>query len=166
MMIGVLHFSFTVSDIDKSVKWYTDVLGLELVNRQRQNNEYTKKLVGMPDAVLEVARLSIPGVRHGASDHILELVQYVVTPGPIVPLKTNSPGIAHFAFLVDDILERFKKLENLGVSFRNPPVTITEGTNRGGMACYFHGPDGETLELLQPSTERLDQIRREKSESK
>ena len=29
MMIGVLHFSFTVSDIDKSVKWYTDVLGLE-----------------------------------------------------------------------------------------------------------------------------------------
>ena len=166
MMIGVLHFSFTVSDIDKSVKWYTDVLGLELVNRQRQNNEYTKKLVGMPDAVLEVARLSIPGVHHGASDHILELVQYVVTPGPIVPLKTNSPGIAHFAFLVDDILERFNRLSGLGVSFRNPPVTITEGTNRGGMVCYFHGPDGETLEFLQPSPERLDLIRREKSESK
>jgi catechol 2,3-dioxygenase-like lactoylglutathione lyase family enzyme len=165
MMIGVLHFSFTVSDIDKSVKWYTDVLGLELVNRQRQNNEYTKKLVGMPDAILEVARLCIPGVRHGASDHILELVQYVVASGPVVPLETNSPGIAHFAFLVDDILDRHKKLSGHGVSFRNPPVTITEGTNRGGMACYFHGPDGETLELLQPSPERLDQINREMSVS-
>ena len=40
-MIGVLHFSFTVSDIDKSVRWYTDVLGLELVNRQRQNNQFS-----------------------------------------------------------------------------------------------------------------------------
>lgn len=165
MMIGVFHFSFTVSDIEKSVTWYRDILGLELVNRQRQENEYTKKLVGMPDAVLEVARLRIPGLRLGASDHILELVQYVVAPGPIVPLDTNSPGIAHFAFLVDDIIERFNKLQNLGVSFRNPPVTITDGTNRGGMACYFHGPDGETLEFLQPSPERLDQIRRQKSES-
>jgi len=165
MMIGVLHFSFTVSDIEKSVKWYTDVLGLELVNRQRQNNEYTKKLVGMPDAVLEVARLRIPGVRLGASDHILELVQYVVASGPVVPLETNSPGIAHFAFLVDDILERFNRLSGLGVFFRNPPVTITEGTNRGGMVCYFHGPDGETLEFLQPSSEKLDQIRRESSGS-
>jgi hypothetical protein len=33
------------------------------------------------------------------------------------------------------------------------------------MACYFHGPDGETLELLQPSPERLDQIHREMSVS-
>ena len=41
MIIDVLHFSFTVSDLDKSINWYTDILGLEVVNRQRQNNEYT-----------------------------------------------------------------------------------------------------------------------------
>lgn len=163
-MIGVLHFSFTVSDIDKSVVWYRDILGLELVSCQRQENDYTKRLVGMPDAVLEVARLRIRGVRREASDHTLELVQYVASPGPIVPLKTSSPGVAHFAFLVDDIVERFTMLKSKGVFFVNPPVTITEGTNRGGMACYFHGPDGETLEFLQPSPEKLDQIRREMSE--
>ena len=61
MIIDVLHFSFTVSDLDKSINWYTDILGLEVVNRQRQNNEYTKKLVGFSDAVLEVARLRILG---------------------------------------------------------------------------------------------------------
>ena len=36
-----------------------------------------------------------------------------------------------------------------GVRFRNPPVEITAGANRGGYACYFHDPDGITLELLQ-----------------
>ena len=158
MIIDVLHFSFTVSDLDKSINWYTDILGLEVVNRQRQNNEYTKKLVGFSDAVLEVARLRIPGVENGASDHILELVQYVEAAGETVPLRTNSPGIAHFAFLVDDIVERVSRLKKLGVSFRSDPVNITEGTNRGGMACYFHGPDNETFEFLQPSPERVSQI--------
>ena len=36
-----------------------------------------------------------------------------------------------------------------------PPVAITAGANLGGFACYFHDPDGITLELLQPSPERL-----------
>ena len=165
MIIGVLHFSFTVSDIEKSVRWYTDVLVLELVNRQRQDNDYTKKLVGMPEAILEVARFRIPDAPLNASDHILELVQYVAPIGEVGPLATNTPGIAHFAFLVDDILERFNRLSGLGVSFRNPPVTITEGTNRGGMVCYFHGPDGETLEFLQPSPEKLQSILDNKREN-
>jgi catechol 2,3-dioxygenase-like lactoylglutathione lyase family enzyme len=80
-------------------------------------------------------------------------------------LKTNSPGVAHLAFLVSDIIERFNRLSSLGVSFRNPPVLITEGTNRGGMVCYFHGPDGETLELLQPSPENLEKMVRKESGS-
>ena len=155
MIIGVMHFSFTVSDIEKSVTWYTDVLGLKLVSRQSQNNKYTKILVGMSEAVLEVARFQIPNAPLAPSDHILELVQYVEPIGQVVPLKTNSPGVAHLAFLVSDIVERFNRLSSLGVSFRNPPVLITEGTNRGGMVCYFHGPDGETLEFLQPSPENL-----------
>jgi catechol 2,3-dioxygenase-like lactoylglutathione lyase family enzyme len=52
MIAGVLHFSFTVSDLERSVEWYTRVLGLALVHRQRQDNAYTRTLVGMPDAVL------------------------------------------------------------------------------------------------------------------
>ena len=159
MIIGVMHFSFTVSDIEKSVAWYTDVLGLELVGRQRQNNKYTQTLVGMTEAVLEVARFQIPIAPLAPSDHMLELVQYVAPIGQVIPLKTNSPGVAHLAFLVSDIVERFNRLSNLGVIFRNPPVLITEGTNRGGMVCYFQGPDGETLELLQPSPENLEKIR-------
>ena len=158
MIIGVMHFSFTVSDIEKSVAWYTDVLGLELVGRQRQNNNYTQTRVGMTEAVLEVARFQIPNAPLAPSDHMLELVQYVAPIGQVIPLKTNSPGVAHLAFLVSDIVERFNRLSNLGVIFRNPPVLITEGTNRGGMVCYFQGPDGETLEFLQPSPENLVKI--------
>ena len=70
-------------------------------------------------------------------------------------MPSNSPGVAHLAFLVDDIQERHARMAAAGVTFRNPPVRITPaGTNEGGWACYFDGPDGETLELLEPPAER------------
>jgi catechol 2,3-dioxygenase-like lactoylglutathione lyase family enzyme len=156
MIADVLHFSFTVSDIENSIDWYTRVLGLELVHRQRQDNAYTRTLVGMPDAVLEVAQFAVPGVAPARSTHVLELVEYVQPPGAslgIVP--TNSVGAAHFALLVTDVHDRFGRMRDQGVSFRNPPVSITEGANKGGYTCYFTDPDGITLEMLQPSPERL-----------
>lgn len=156
MIADVLHFSFTVSDIERSIEWYTRVLGLELVHRQRQDNEYTQKLVGIPGAVLEVAQFAVPGVPPARSTHMLELVQYLTPHGrDLGDLATNSVGCAHLALLVDDIHERHERMVEQGVVFRNPPVAITAGANRGGFACYFHDPDGITLELLQPSPERV-----------
>ena len=156
MIADVLHFSFTVSDIERSIDWYTRVLGLELVHRQRQDNAYTQKLVGVEGDVLEVAQFAVPGVPPARSTHMLELVEYVTPRGEAFgELATNSVGCAHLALIVDDIHERHARMVTQGVVFRNPPVAITAGANLGGFACYFHDPDGITLELLQPSPQRL-----------
>jgi catechol 2,3-dioxygenase-like lactoylglutathione lyase family enzyme len=156
VIADVLHFSFTVSDIEQSIDWYTRVLGLELVHRQRQENEYTQILVGIPGAVLEIAQFAVPGVPPARSTHMLELVEYLTPRGRnLGELGTNSVGCAHLALMVNDIHERHRRMVEQGVAFRNPPVEITAGANAGGFACYLHDPDGITLELLQPSPERL-----------
>ena len=62
MLIAPWHFSFTVSDIEQSIRFYRDVLGMELVHRQEQANEYTRKFVGYPDAHLKVAQFRIAGL--------------------------------------------------------------------------------------------------------
>jgi lactoylglutathione lyase len=156
MLLDTLHFSFTVSSLERSIAWYCGLLGLELVHRQRQENAYTPVLVGIPGAVLEVAQFRIPGVSPGRSTHVLELVEYVTPRGTVERgPDTNEVGAAHLALLVDDVLERYERMVAAGVAFRNPPVEITAGANRGGMAAYLHDPDGITLELLQPSPQRL-----------
>jgi len=153
-LVAVLHFSFTVSDLDRSVAWYTDVLGLELVHRQIGDNDYTRTLIGMPNAVIDAAQFKLSGVSPGASTHMLELVEYLAPPGEVLPLATNNVGVGHLAFIVDDLAREYTRLCAAGVQFRNPPVPITAGANFGGAACYFADPDGITLELLELSPQR------------
>jgi catechol 2,3-dioxygenase-like lactoylglutathione lyase family enzyme len=154
MIAGVLHFSFTVSDIERSIAWYTDVLGLELVHRQRQDNPYTRTLVGFPDAVLEVAQFRIDGVSPGLSTHMLELIQYVEGGTDVGRPKVNGVGGAHLAVLVDDAHAEYERLIAAGVVFANPPVEVTAGVNAGGFAAYFEDPDGIALELMQFPADR------------
>ena len=151
MIQGFWHVSFTHSNLEEAVKWYTEVLGLEYVRGQIQANEYTSQLVGIPNVRLKVAQLRIPGQTIPIGRHHIELVEYERPHGEPIPLETNRPGVAHWAFIVDDIHAEFKRLKGLGVKFKaDKPIAIEAGVNKGGYTIYFLDPDGITLELIQP----------------
>jgi catechol 2,3-dioxygenase-like lactoylglutathione lyase family enzyme len=152
---GVWHFSFTVSDLDRSIAFYRDLLGLELVHTQEQDNAYTRRLVGFPDAVLRVAQLAVPGQPRGISTHDLELVEYVRPKGVRRDGRICDPGAAHLAITVTDAWAAYERLTAAAVRFVSPPNAITGGVNEGGYACYFYDPDDIVLELLQPPAHRL-----------
>ncbi len=147
---GFWHVSFTVRNLEASVAWYTDVLGLIYVRGQEQANEYTARLVGFADVHLKVAQLRVPGVAVPRSQHHIELVEYVYPPGAAIPLDTNRVGVGHWAFQVADLQAEYERLRELGVQFKSPPNAITAGVNQGGWAVYFTDPDGITLEMVQP----------------
>jgi lactoylglutathione lyase len=159
MLYGVWHFSFTVSDLDRSIDFYTAQVGLELIHTQEQSNEYTKRLVGYEDAHLRIAQLVVPGQPRGLSSHDLELVQYVSPQGNRGEAQIRNPGAAHMAFAVDDIQERYETLSTAGVRFYSPPNAITAGINEGGFACYLEDPDQIVLELVQPPAHRLKDLK-------
>ncbi len=153
---GVWHFSFTVSDLDAAITFYVDLLGFDLVHRQVQDNDYTRRLVGYDDAVLEVAQLAAPGQPRGMSTHDLELVHYRSPAGRSLPTEIRDPGQAHLALAVADADATFARLRAAGIRFVTPPNAITTGINAGGKACYFFGPDGAVHELVEPRQARRD----------
>lgn len=154
-LLGVFHFSFTVSDLDEAIGFYRDLLGFTFVHRQVQDNAYTRRLVGYPDARIEVAQFAIPGERRGFSTHDLELVCYTTPKGRRSEPEIRNPGEAHLAIAVEDANAWYERLTAAGIHFFSPPNDITEGVNTGGKCCYFHGPDQIVHELLQPPPARL-----------
>ena len=150
MLVNTWHFSFTVSDIEQSIHFYRDIMGMELVHEQEQANAYTRKLVGYPDAHLKVAQFRIKDGPASRSGHMLELVEYVAPPGEKVDTRTKNTGTAHLAFEVDDARAEYERLIALGVRFRSEPVAIEAGINKGGFTCYFLDCDDITLEIIQP----------------
>ena len=148
-MRGVWHFSVTVADLDRSVEFYSGLLGFGLVHRQTQANAYTSKLVGYPDAHLRIAQLTVPGQPRGASTHDLELVEYVRPRGEPVGPHRNRPGASHLALCGADARAEYRRRAEANVRFVSEPQAITAGVNAGGYTCYFLDPDDITLELVQ-----------------
>jgi lactoylglutathione lyase len=148
VILAIWHTSFTVADIERSIRFYRDELGLELVHEQEQANEYTRTFVGYPDAHLRVAQFAIPNADQPRSGHVIELVQYVAPVGEPVRPERYQPGAAHLAFQVQDTRGLYARLVERGVHFISEPVAITAGINAGGATVYLEDPDGNTLEFV------------------
>ena len=154
-MLGVWHFSFTVSDLDAAVDFYTRLLRFELVHVQEQDNEYTRRVVGYPDAHLRVAQLAVPGQPRGLSTHDLELVHYLRPVGDRGDHNIYNPGQGHLALTVEDLDAEYARLRAEGVEFFSEPQRITAGVNAGGAMVYLYGFDHLVHELVQPPPHRL-----------
>jgi catechol 2,3-dioxygenase-like lactoylglutathione lyase family enzyme len=142
---GAHHTSFTVSNIERSLEFYEGFLGCEVLWRREIDEKYFRDIVGFPECRVKAAHLRIPG-----SAHILELFEYTAPRGAPADVRTNNPGSAHIALLVDDLLALYTELAPKGIQFRSAPVTIDAGANRGGHSVYVVDPDGITVELFQP----------------
>ncbi|HEY3079054.1 MAG TPA: VOC family protein [Chloroflexota bacterium] len=144
MAVGrAFHTGFTVSNLERSLAFYRDLLGLEVVV-QFVPAEYFARVVGFPGARARIAFLRVPG-----DTHRLELLEYEPQGEP-TPRETNRPGNGHICFYVDDLPAMHRQLSAAGVTFVSEPVPITAGPNQGAQAVYARDPDGFAVELVQP----------------
>ena len=149
MLLSVWHTSWTVSDLDRSIRFYCDKLGFEFVDRVHRSGAYIETVVGFPGAELDIAFLRIPGAPVGQSKHHLELIQYLAPRGVTLDLQTCNVGAAHLALATDSIDALHARLSAEGVTFVSPPVLVATGPAAGASACYMRDPDGFTIELIQ-----------------
>jgi catechol 2,3-dioxygenase-like lactoylglutathione lyase family enzyme len=144
---AVHHLGLTVTDIERSIEFYRDLLGMELIGRRPSvTADYVARQTGYQNVELNVASFRVGR----NSPQTLEVVQYMTDRGEPSDQATNRPGNSHLCMLVDDLRESYHDLVTRGVRFKSEPVEITAGPNAGGLAVYLSDPDGYTLELFQP----------------
>lgn len=148
MIKSVFHTSWTVDDLERSVAFYRDLLGFELIGRRERQGPAIETVVGFPNADLRMAFLRVPGAPVGASGHHLELIEYRHPRGRKLDIRTCDTGSAHLALETTDIHADHARLEAAGVTIVSAPVTF-DGVAGKVLACYLRDPDGFTIELVQ-----------------
>jgi len=144
MIKSTEHFSFTVSNLDDSHRFFCDLLGLKASPIVEVDNVDVQKIIKMPGAKLRISIVETPDNRK------IELIEYVKPKGKKIDLETCNTGVGHIAFLVDDIQGMYDNLSKKGVKFNSPPVWAAgnDGKSKWGV-CYLKGPDDITLELVE-----------------
>ena len=144
-MKGLHHVGITVKDLDASIRFYHDLLGLEFSNEPSPwfDGPDLGPAVGVPGAALRQVSLRL-------GETTLELLEYRSPPSETTgPLRSNSLGASHVAFLVDDIHEAKAELEAKGIEFYSEVNVVDDGVLAGWRWVYFQDPDGYPLELVE-----------------
>ncbi len=148
------HLGMTVADIERSIKFYRDTLGMTLVGRREKVEEgYVMKQTGYDGVQLSVASFRV----RPDSSSSMEVVQYLNKPGEPADTSSNKPGNTHLCLVVDDLRAAYEELSDQGVKFRSNPVEISAGPNKGGLVIYFYDPDNYILEMFQPAARGNDE---------
>jgi catechol 2,3-dioxygenase-like lactoylglutathione lyase family enzyme len=142
MKLDINHSAITVSDMDRSVQFYRDVLGMELLMLDQEEAGPVGKAVGEPAALIKFANLRLEGGE-------IELIQFVRPRGEQLGGNANDVGKMHLCFRVDDIQAAYDELRAKGVRFWTPVNVIKEGPAKDWKFVYFSDPDGVQLELLE-----------------
>ena len=123
MVTKLLHTRYRVNDLEKTVNFYKDVLGLEEIRRHKSPRGS------------ELVFLKTPG-----SEELIEICSYPAS-GPVVV----GPDLTHLAFEIDDLEAFAKQAAAKGYPLSDGPTTSTSGS----VFAFIDAPEGYEIELIQ-----------------
>jgi lactoylglutathione lyase len=123
MVTKLLHTRYRVNDLEKTVNFYKDVLGLQEIRRHKSPRGS------------ELVFLQTPG-----SEELIEICAYPAS-GPVVV----GPDLTHLAFEVDDLEAFAKQAAAKGYPLSDGPTTSTSGS----VFAFIDAPEGYEIELIQ-----------------
>lgn len=143
----VASVGLTVSDLERSVDFYTRVLGFRVLATHETHGPELEALTGVFGARVRVARLEL-------GDERLELTEFLASPGRPAPAdqRSNDRWFQHVAIIVSDMdsayaVLRAHRVRHASTAPQTLPASIPAAA--GIRAFYFRDPDGHPLEILQ-----------------
>jgi len=138
------HTGLQVADLERSLAYYRDLLGLTVEGERHVTGSYIGRLVGYEGVSLRVAYLRVPG-----GEHVLELLEYEGVERHSIDTRTGNPGTAHVCFEVDELGSVYARLVAAGYTSVSEPLRPTHGPREGRLAVYAIDPDGIRVELVE-----------------
>src|SRR6266508_1209025 len=143
--IAADHTGITVSNLERSLEFWQNVLGFEFSHRAHQTSKIASEITGLPGAEIKLAVVKAPG------GHKIELLEYLAPPDRKwnVDLRPCDVGFVHVALIVDDLGAILSAIDASGWKAAGKPQTLRSGPNAGKRVVYVRDPDGTTIEFME-----------------
>ena len=144
-IVSTDHTGITVSNLERSLAFWRDVLGFEFSHSAHQKGDLAQEITGVAGAEIKLAVLKTPG------GHKIELLEYLApAERKRATLRPCDVGSVHVAMLVNDLDAVLAQIAASGWEAAGKPQTLNTGPNAGKRVVYVRDPDGTTIELMQP----------------
>jgi catechol 2,3-dioxygenase-like lactoylglutathione lyase family enzyme len=141
---GFDHVSVTCGDLDASIAFYGDLLGLDVDARGESDDREIALMMDLDRVRIRWADLDL------GDSVTLELVQFLHPSGTPLSKSLWDPGATHIGLQVDDIDATHARLREAEVRVVSKPVRLTEeGSWYGAKVLYAVDPDGTWIELVE-----------------
>jgi len=140
----IRHFGIVVSDIEKSLYFYRDLLGLKIERDMIEEGEFIDTILGMKNIRVRTVKMAI------GDGSLLELLWYESYRRKAREDKDFFRiGVSHVAFTVEDVDSEYERLKKSGISFNCPPQISPD---RKAKVTFCYDPDGVPVELVEELT--------------
>jgi catechol 2,3-dioxygenase-like lactoylglutathione lyase family enzyme len=147
-IIGADHTGITVSNLERSLAFWRDVLGFEFSHTAHQKGELAQEITGVEGAEIKLAVLRAPG------GHKIELLEYLAPADrKRADIRPCDVGSVHVALLVGDLDSVLERIAASDWKAAGKPQRLQSGPNAGKRVVYVRDPDGTTIELMQIAKE-------------
>ena len=139
------HTGTTVSNLERALEFWQNVLGFEFSHRAHQSGEMVEQITGVKGAELKLAVAKAPG------GHKIELLEYLAPPdrNKHADLRPCDVGHVHVALTVENLDPLLEKIAASGWKAAGRPQTLNYGPNAGKRVIYVRDPDGTTVEFME-----------------
>ena len=138
---AIRHTGIVVSDMHTSLRFYRDLLGLEVWADFQDDSQMIQDVTGVKGAKVWMTKLK---AEDGVS---IELLQYLSHPQAVPePRRACDVGCNHVALQVDDLDSLHEKLLAEGIEFNIAPTISAEGFAK---VTYCRDPEGVLVELVE-----------------
>ena len=144
-IIAADHTGITVSNLERALEFWQNVLGFEFSHRAHQSGEMVEQITGVKGAELKLAVVKAP------DGHKIELLEYLAPPDrkKHADLRPCDVGHVHVALTVENLDAILEKIAASGWKAAGKPQTLKTGPNAGKRVVYVRDPDGTTIEFME-----------------
>jgi catechol 2,3-dioxygenase-like lactoylglutathione lyase family enzyme len=140
MIKNIRHTGIVVVDLEKSVYFYRDLLGFQIVKQMEEIGEFIDNISALRNIKVTTVKMISP------SGQMIELLKYHSHSAELRRREINEVGISHIAFTVDDLDIAYGILKGKGVQFNSSPQLSPDGYAK---VTFCRDPEGTLIELVE-----------------